>query len=118
MKITREREVERVRRHTSADRLASIEQQIERNVGYHGVRSKGQIANRIVDLEKEWSIERYLDTNAAVLGVTGAVLGLTVNRAWLLLSATVGGFLLQHAFMGWCPPVPAFRRLGVRTRSE
>jgi hypothetical protein len=46
------------------------------------------------------------------------VLGFTGKRSWLLLSAVVGGFLLQHAFTGWCPPVPVLRSLGVRTRSE
>jgi hypothetical protein len=24
----------------------------------------------------------------------------------------------QHAIRGWCPPVPLFRRLGVRTQRE
>lgn len=27
-------------------------------------------------------------------------------------------FLLLHATQGWCPPLPLFRRLGVRTRGE
>ena len=27
-------------------------------------------------------------------------------------------FLLQHALQGWCPPLPLFRRLGVRTARE
>ncbi|HET9942578.1 MAG TPA: hypothetical protein VFR05_04515, partial [Terriglobia bacterium] len=26
--------------------------------------------------------------------------------------------LLQHAVQGWCPPVPLFRRLGIRTQRE
>jgi hypothetical protein len=30
----------------------------------------------------------------------------------------VTAFLLQHALQGWCPPVPVFRRLGVRTTAE
>ena len=30
----------------------------------------------------------------------------------------VGGFLLQHAVQGWCPPLPIFRRGGVRTQAE
>lgn len=30
----------------------------------------------------------------------------------------VGGFLLQHALQGWCPPVPVLRRLGFRTQTE
>src|SRR5258705_3327903 len=63
-------------------------------------------------------MERYLDTNAAALALTGAFLVVTISRKWLLLSAAVGGFLLKHAVSGWCPPVPLLRRLGVRTRSE
>jgi hypothetical protein len=30
----------------------------------------------------------------------------------------VGSFLLQHAVQGWCPPLPVFRRWGVRTQPE
>jgi hypothetical protein len=36
----------------------------------------------------------------------------------LFLPGIVLPFLLQHAVQGWCPPVPLFRRLGVRTREE
>jgi hypothetical protein len=25
---------------------------------------------------------------------------------------------LQHAVQGWCPPVPIFRRLGIRTQTK
>jgi hypothetical protein len=117
-KTDRGTEVERVRRHTSAQRLEAIEQQIERNVRFHGTRTKTEIGDRLNELEDEWSIERYLDTNASVIALGSAVLGVTANRKWLLLSAAVGGFLLQHAPMGWCPPMPVLRRLGVRTRSE
>jgi hypothetical protein len=113
-----EREVERVRRQTSAPRLEKIEQQLERNIRYHGGRSEGELNARIAELENEWSIERFLDTNASILALTGAVLGITVSKRWLLLSAMVSGFLLQHAVTGWCPPVPVLRSLGVRTRSE
>jgi hypothetical protein len=27
-------------------------------------------------------------------------------------------FFLQHAIQGWCPPLPAFRMLGFRTKKE
>jgi len=30
----------------------------------------------------------------------------------------VFGFFFQHATQGWCPPIPVFRRMGVRTRRE
>jgi hypothetical protein len=48
----------------------------------------------------------------------GLALGSTVSRRWYLLSAGVASFLLQHAIQGWCPPVPIFRGLGVRTAHE
>jgi hypothetical protein len=29
-----------------------------------------------------------------------------------------GGFMVQHALQGWCPPIALLRRLGVRTARE
>jgi hypothetical protein len=113
-----EGETDRIRRQTSPEILEKLERQLERNVRFHGARSEAEIARRIAELENEWSIERYLDTNASALALTGTFLGLIVSRKWLLLSAVVGGFLLKHAVSGWCPPVPLLRRLGVRTRGE
>lgn len=111
-------ETDRVRRLTSPEILERLERELERNVRFYSGRSEAEIAHRIAELEKEWSIERYLNTHASALALTGAVLGLTVSRKWLLLSAAVGGFLLKHAVSGWCPPVPLLRRLGIKTRSE
>jgi hypothetical protein len=118
VKTYRNNESDRVRQQTSPEVLERLERQLERNIRFHGSRPEAEITNRIAELENEWSIERYLDTNASILALTGALLGLTVSRKWLLLSAAVGGFLLQHAVSGWCPPIPLLRRLGVRTRSE
>jgi hypothetical protein len=113
-----EAETDRVRRRTSPEILEKLDRELERNLRFYAGRSEAEIAQRIAELEKEWSIERYLNTNASALALTGAVLGLTVSRKWLLLSAVVGGFLLKHAVSGWCPPVPLLRRLGIKTRSE
>lgn len=46
------------------------------------------------------------------------LLGAFVDRRWLLLPGVVTAFLFQHAVKGWCPPVPVFRRFGIRTRRE
>jgi len=118
MRTNRDNELDRVRRQTSPEVLEKLERQLERNVRFHGTRSEAEITSRIAELENEWSIERYLDTNASILALTGALLGLTASRKWLLLSVAVGGFLLQHAVSGWCPPIPLLRRLGIRTRGE
>jgi len=76
------------------------------------------IDERIRELQREWDIERTLEANAASVSVLGLVLGLTVDRRFLLLPAAVGAFLLQHALQGWCPPLPLLRRLGIRTSAE
>jgi hypothetical protein len=73
----------------------------------------------IGELAHEWDMERYLQTNASVLALAGTVLGAaTKNKKWLILPAIVFPFLLEHALQGWCPPMPLFRRMGVRTRKE
>jgi hypothetical protein len=73
---------------------------------------------RIAELRREWDIERTLEANAAAVALAGLGLGILVDRRWLTLPVIVGGFLLQHAIQGWCPPLPVFRRLGVRTAAE
>ena len=52
------------------------------------------------------------------MALVGLGLGTFVDRRFYLLPAAVAGFLLQHAVQGWCPPLPVFRRLGVRTAYE
>ena len=73
---------------------------------------------RLRALEAEWDIERVLQLNASVLALAGLVLGRTVDRRFLAIPAVVFSFFAQHALQGWCPPVPIFRKLGVRTARE
>jgi hypothetical protein len=115
---TNEGETDRVRRHSPPESLQDIEHKVEQNVRFHGSRPENEIGGRISQLDNEWSIERRLETNASILALTGVVLGLTMSRKWLLLTAAVSGFLMQHAMTGWCLPVPIFRKLGLRTRGE
>jgi hypothetical protein len=72
---------------------------------------------RLQQLDREWDIERCLETGASTLILIGTVLA-TLRRRWLLLPIGVAGFLLQHSIQGWCPPLPVLRRLGVRTADE
>ena len=52
------------------------------------------------------------------MALLGVGLGAFVDRRFFVLPAIVAGFLLQHAVQGWCPPVPMFRRMGIRTARE
>ena len=78
----------------------------------------GRIDATLRELEHEWDIERTLEANASLVALIGLGLGAFVHRRFYLLPAVVAGFLLQHALQGWCPPLPVFRRLGVRTARE
>ena len=80
--------------------------------------SEEEIAQRLRELDREWDIERTLQANASVLAMAGLLLGAKVNRWFLLLPTAVFSFLGNHALQGWCPPIPLFRRMGVRTQRE
>lgn len=111
---------------TTADRVPAstpedVNERIRQDIGdrlwYYADRPD-EIDDRLAELEREWDIERTLEANASALVLVGLGLGLRVDRRFLALPAVVAAFLFQHALQGWCPPVPLFRRLGVRTRRE
>lgn len=95
-----------------------IKEQTFHNISLYKDKSKEEINDRIKVLDKEWDIERVLETNAAMAIIISTTLGFRVNKKWFFATGIVGGFLLQHALQGWCPPVELFRRIGVRTNSE
>ena len=76
------------------------------------------IEARLATLDGEWDIERTLEVNASSIALIGLTLSLIASRRFLALPVAVAIFLLQHAVDGWCPPLPWFRRRGVRTRTE
>jgi hypothetical protein len=110
-------EFDTVRAKTDPQINHKIDSQIEERIRFYATQPRDAISSRIEELDQEKDIERYLETNAAAIALGGIVLGL-VRKKWLLLSATVLGFMLQHATKGWCPPVPLLRKMGIRTRRE
>ncbi len=110
--------VSRVPAHTDASANESIRQQTEENIARYRNAGPAAIDRRLQELDAEWDIERTLEANAATASLIGLTLGATVDRRWYLFPAVVAGFLLQHALQGWCPPLPVFRRLGIRTSYE
>lgn len=82
--------------------------------------------SRCASIENSWAFiilnrtknERTLEANASAIALIGLALGAFVNKKFLILPGIVAGFLLQHALQGWCPPLPVFRRMGVRTSYE
>lgn len=108
---------DRVREHTADSVNDEIMKRTDAMIEYYGKRPE-RIPERIKELEHEWDIERTLEANAASFTLLGLVLAFLVSRKWLLLPVVVSAFLLQHSVQGWCPPVPVYRRMGVRTKDE
>jgi len=111
-------EPDRVRRNTCPAVNQRIERRLQRSLDRHAQLPREDLGRRIERLDREWDIERTLEVHAAAIGLGGVVAAITVHRRWFALPVAVLGFLLLHGIEGWCPPVPVFRRLGVRTRRE
>ena len=107
----------RVQNNTAAAINQRIAQETEERIRFYAA-NPHRIHQRLQELDEEWDMERTLETNASGLALVGVALGAFVNRRFLALPALITGFLLQHALQGWCPPVPYFRRRGVRTATE
>jgi hypothetical protein len=109
---------DRVRESTPKKRNAEIDRQTEENIQLYSNLDEAQIRERIKQLDKEWDIERTLELNASLVALAGITLATTVNKKWWILPAVVTTFLAQHAIQGWCPPLPLFRSMNIRTRKE
>jgi hypothetical protein len=108
----------RVPEHTAKHVNQQIREETRKSVERVAAQGPDAVERRLRELDAEWDIERTLEANAATLVATGGALALLVDRRFALIPLVVGGFLLQHAVQGWCPPLPVFRRMGVRTQTE
>lgn len=108
---------ERVTGQTDPQINQHIREQAEMRIAYY-TQHPERIAERLKELDAEWDIERVLQVNSSALTITGIAMSFLRGKRWLLLSAVVQGFFMQHALQGWCPPLSVFRKLGIRTQRE
>lgn len=105
-------------RHTASRVNRSIAEATERRLAaYQGGDRDELVEERLRQLDKEWDVERMLQTNFAAISLLAVLLGRRDRRS-LMLATLVPLFMAQHALQGWCPPLPLFRKMGFRTRRE
>ena len=109
---------ERVSANTAEEINQQIRQRTERNIMESIAGGPKAIVRRLEELDREWDIERMLETMAPTITLLGLTRAVTRNRKWLIVPFIVQTFFLQHALQGWCPPIPLLRRLGFRTSDE
>jgi hypothetical protein len=108
---------DRARRHTARSVIRRIDDEMVSrlsNVADHSDRSQA----RLDSLDREWDIDRVIETEAAAMGLLGLTLGVTVNSRLLAMPGVVGAAVFLFALRGIYPLLPLFRRLGVRTAVE
>lgn len=102
---TCDKDNERIRRET----LENISDCIE---------SGKVIQNRLNKLGREWDVERFVESIAAIIIFISTLFGAKRSKYWHIVSIFVSVFLLQHALQGWCPLLPLLRKMGIRTENE
>lgn len=118
MRLRQNNDPDRVRRYSSDRQLREIEERTLRNIRLYASQPADVIDERIQELGREWSIERFLQLNAAAIGISTAALAVLRSRKWGFATCVGLGFFLVHATEGFDPPIPLLRKLGVRTRGE
>lgn len=95
-----------------------IQEETETRVAGLAKLGPAHIDKRLRELDREWDVERCIETVAPSLTLFGLAAGFFRARRWFLVPIAVQSFLLQHAVQGWCPPLPVLRNLGLRTAEE
>lgn len=80
--------------------------------------NRDQVAGRLRELDKEWDIERALETVAPSVILLGLGLSQVTSKKWLFLSASIAALLLKHGIKGRGIPHPILRSMGFRTVQE
>jgi hypothetical protein len=76
------------------------------------------ISQRLAELDREWTVGRYVKVGAGIGILLGVALTVLVDSSWLLLLVLIGGLLLQYAFGRPSLLTRLLRPLGWRTGLE
>jgi hypothetical protein len=112
------RMLDRVRERTPPRFNQRIDQAMMKRVWNYARKPREEISARIAALDREWDLERVLETGAGAAALAGVLLSGFKSRRWLLLSASVLGLLVQHSITRTSVLSQALRGLGFRTRRE
>jgi hypothetical protein len=76
------------------------------------------IDERLHELDREWDVERVIESEGAATTLAGLALGAFVSRRFLVLPIFAQAMMALHALHGFYPLLPLLRRAGFRTQRE
>jgi hypothetical protein len=94
-----------------------LSREAEKRIRFYAAHPE-MISQRLGELDREWDVERIIETQGPVMTLIGLALGAAVNRKWLTLPLIFQSMVLVHAIQGFYPLMPLFRMMGVRTERE
>jgi hypothetical protein len=77
-----------------------------------------KVDQRLAELDREWPLERVVNTVLALGVLAGVTLAATVGVAWLWLVGVAAALILLHALTGWSPGMSLGHAMGLRCRWE
>ncbi len=108
----------RVELNTSPVLTQEFESQLKENLSRFVGADRQAIDQRLQELDREWDIERAIESEAPTMIGLGIALGIFHNRKWFAVSAMAASMVILHSLQGWYPLLPLFRRLGLRSQQE
>jgi hypothetical protein len=111
-------DTDRTRANTWPDINRRLDHEAELRLRAVAAQERSALTHRIEELEREWDFDRIIEAEASLMGLTGLVLGIVVDRRFIAIPALVTSMMLLHSTQGWYPLLPLLRRLGVRTEDE
>ncbi len=111
-------ETDRVRRHTAAAVLRRIDDTAVAHLLECASGGTDSMAARLHELDREWDVDRAVETETAFTGLAGLALGVLVRPVFLAAPAFAAAMLTLYAVTGRHPLMPLWRRLGLRTARE
>jgi hypothetical protein len=108
---------DRARRHTAQSVLRRIDDDTVSHLA-EVARHPERAQERLAALDREWDLDRVVETEAAAMGLVGLALGTALSPRLLAMPGVVGAAVLLYSLRGMYPLLPLFRRLGVRTSRE
>lgn len=109
---------ERVELNTVAAVNRKFDDQLKENISRYAAAGRPAIDRRLRELDREWNVERAIETEAPMMIGLGIALGTLHDRKWFAVSALAASMVILHNLQGWYPLLPIFRRLGLRSQYE
>ena len=106
------------RAHTSPGVNKRIDSKVQSCVHHLAQQDPHAIGLYLVELEREWDLNRVLTVGVSGVALAGSLVALSGGRASRWVAALSSGALLVHGLLGFGPLAALARAAGVRTRKE